>query len=50
MNEPNPIVVAGIDVGKSKLDVHLLEDGVDRVFNSTSAAAVPRATGCFGTA
>ena len=34
MNESSPIVVAGIDVGKAKLDVHLLEDGVDRVFRN----------------
>ena len=34
MNEPSPIVVAGIGVGKSKLDVHLLEGGVDRVFRN----------------
>ncbi|MDE0126629.1 MAG: hypothetical protein OXN97_18860 [Bryobacterales bacterium] len=34
MNEPSPIVVAGIDVGKSKLDVHLLDGGIDRVFKN----------------
>ena len=34
MNEPSPIVVAGRDVGKSKLDVHLLDGGVDRVFRN----------------
>ena len=34
MNESIPITVAGIDVGKAKLDVHLLEGGVDRVFRN----------------
>ena len=34
MNQSIPIVVAGIDVGKAKLDVHLLEGGVDRVFRN----------------
>lgn len=34
MNDSKPIVVAGIDVGKSKLDVHLLDGGVDRVFRN----------------
>ena len=34
MNESNSIVVAGIDV-ESRLDVHLLDGGVDRVFRNT---------------
>ena len=34
MNEPSPNVVAGIDVGKSKLDVHLLHCVVDQVFRN----------------
>ena len=34
MNESSPTAVASIDVGKSKLDVHLLDGGVDRVFRN----------------
>jgi len=34
MTDPNPIVVAGIDVGKSKLDVHILACGLERQFNN----------------
>ena len=34
MTDPNPIVAAGIDVGKSKLDAHILDRGLDRQFNN----------------
>ncbi len=34
MTELNPIVVAGIDVGKSKLDAHILEGSLERQFNN----------------
>lgn len=34
MTDPNPIVAAGIDVGKSKLDAHILDRGLDRRFNN----------------
>ena len=34
MINPNPIVVAGIDVGKSKLDAHILDRGLDRQFKN----------------
>ena len=34
MTDPNPIVAAGIDVGKSKLDAHILNRGLDRQFNN----------------
>ena len=33
MTELNPIVVAGIDVGKSKLDAHILDSSLERQFN-----------------
>ena len=35
MTDPNPIVVAGIDVGKSKLDAHIHGDGRERQFHNT---------------
>ena len=31
---PNPIVAAGIDAGKSKLDAHFLDCGLHRHFHS----------------
>ena len=34
MTDPKPIVAAGIDVGKSKLDAHILDRGLDRQFNN----------------
>ena len=34
MNESSPVIVAGIDVGKSRLDVHLPDGVVDRVFRN----------------
>lgn len=34
MTTPNPIVVAGIDVGKAKLDAHIAEGGLQRQFNN----------------
>ena len=34
MTIPDPIVVAGIDVGKSKLDAHILEGSLERRFNN----------------
>ncbi len=34
MTDPNPIVVAGIDVGKSKLDAHILDRDLDRQFKN----------------
>ena len=34
MTDPNPIVVTGIDVGKSKLDAHILDRALDRQFNN----------------
>ena len=37
MTDPNPIVVAGIDVGKSKLDSHILDRGLDRQFNNDTS-------------
>ena len=41
MNESSPITVAGIDVGKSRLDVHLLDGGVDRVFKNDECGRRP---------
>ena len=35
MINPDPIVVAGIDVGKSGLDAHILDGGLDRRFDNT---------------
>ncbi len=35
MTELNPIVVAGIDVGKSKLDAHILDSRLERQFDNT---------------
>ena len=35
MTELNPIVVAGIDVGKSKLDAHILDSSLERQFDNT---------------
>ena len=35
MTPPTPTVVAGIDVGKAKLDAHILADGVERQFDNT---------------
>ena len=37
MADPNPIVVAGIDVGKLKLDAHIPAGGLDRQFNNDKA-------------
>ena len=37
MTDPNPIVVAGIDVGKSKLDAHILDRALDRQFNNDTS-------------
>ena len=34
MTPPTPTVVAGIDVGKAKLDAHILAGGLDRQFNN----------------
>ena len=34
MTPPTPTVVAGIDVGKSKLDAHILDRSLDRQFNN----------------
>ena len=34
MTHPTPTVVAGIDVGKAKLDAHILAGGLDRQFNN----------------
>lgn len=34
MTDP-PSIVAGIDVGKSRLDVHMLGAGLDRQFDNT---------------
>ena len=34
MTDPNPIVVAGIDVGKSKLDAHIHDRDLDRQFKN----------------
>ncbi len=34
MTPPNSTVVAGIDVGKSKLDAHILSEGLDRQFHN----------------
>ncbi len=34
MTIPDPIVVAGIDAGKSKLDAHILKGGLERRFNN----------------
>ncbi|MDE0262067.1 MAG: IS110 family transposase [Bryobacterales bacterium] len=34
MTDPNPIVVAGIDVGKSKLDAHIHDRGLERQFKN----------------
>ena len=34
MTKPDPMVVAGIDIGKSKLDAHILEDSLERQFNN----------------
>ena len=35
MTPPTPTVVAGIDVGKAKLDAHILAGGVERQFDNT---------------
>ncbi len=37
MTDPNPIVVAGIDVGKSKLNAHIHDRGLERQFNNHTA-------------
>ena len=37
MTNPNPIVVAGIDVGKSKLDAHIHDRGLDRQFKNNQS-------------
>ena len=37
MTDPNPIVVAGIDVGKLKLDAHILDRALDRQFNNDTS-------------
>ena len=37
MTDPNPSVVAGIDVGKSKLDTHILDRALDRQFNNDTS-------------
>ena len=34
MTTPNPILVAGIDVGKAKLDVHIAEGSLERQFHN----------------
>ena len=34
MTKPDPMVVAGIDVGKSKLDAHILDGSLERRFNN----------------
>ena len=34
MTTPNPIVVAGIDVGKAKLDAHIAEGSLEHQFNN----------------
>ena len=34
MTDPNPIVAAGIDVGKTKLDAHIHGRGLDRPFKN----------------
>ena len=34
MTQPNPIVVAGIDVGKAGLDAHILAGDLQRHFNN----------------
>ena len=35
MTKPNPILVAGIDIGKSKLDAHVLNGSLQRQFDNT---------------
>ena len=51
MTELNPIVVAGIDVGKSKLDAHILDSSLERQFDNTKPGRrAPCATGCSSTA
>ncbi len=50
MTTPAPIIVAGIDVGKTKLDAQIAEGSLQRQFNTDNCGRRALATGSSSTA